>query len=236
MRGIHTGKGHLGVAIDGGEDIAFLAAPVAYDGVDTEQESRNGLPLEFGDLLAGPAPGPFPIGPRNFGRFIVQARRLDDALDLPCGDRLIRIFGAIELEELHLAVAEVVAPQRDHFFVAEGGIRAESPAPGRPGPFFEAADEILFEPREPVIEGFAGDPEMAGGERHVLAVLLPEDDPFEAAACGTGEMLQFRDSAPAAVLVAEPVPAMGEAAGAVERPHPGLLAFLGLTLSGFHGV
>src|SRR5262249_38486179 len=51
--GVHPGKGNLGVPVDGCEDIALVALPVAYHGIEAEEKSGDWLTLQLGDLLAG---------------------------------------------------------------------------------------------------------------------------------------------------------------------------------------
>jgi hypothetical protein len=70
---VHPGKGHLGMPVDGGEDLALLAFPVAYHSIETEEKSRHGFSLEFGDFLAGTSDTAFAIDPCLLCGFIVQA-------------------------------------------------------------------------------------------------------------------------------------------------------------------
>jgi len=73
MGGVHSGECHLGMPVDGGEDIAFLAFPVVYYSMKTEEKPGHWFALEFSDFLLGRRDTPFAIDPCLFCRCIVQA-------------------------------------------------------------------------------------------------------------------------------------------------------------------
>lgn len=49
---------------------------------------------------------------------------------------------------------------------------------GSPGFIFQAPEEVLLKPGYPLVEGLTGDAEVTGSQGYILAVFLPEDDPF----------------------------------------------------------
>ncbi len=73
MRGIHPGESDLRVPVNSGHNVAFLALPMPHDRVDAQEESRDRLPLQFGDLFARTSANTFPIDPGLFCRFVIQA-------------------------------------------------------------------------------------------------------------------------------------------------------------------
>lgn len=95
----------------------------------------------------------------------------------------------------------------------------------RSGLVLKASQEIFFQTRQPFVEGLPGDAEMPGRERCLLAVLFPEDDPFEAPAGREGEPLQLSDFPPSVVLVSQFVLA-GEIPGFEPEPPKRPLGFI----------
>jgi hypothetical protein len=69
--GVHACECNLGVPIDGGEDISFLAFPVAYHSIETEEKSGHGFSLQFGDLFSSTGNTAFAVDPCLFCWFIV---------------------------------------------------------------------------------------------------------------------------------------------------------------------
>ena len=104
--------------------------------------------------------------------------------------------------------------------ILPGGICAAPPPVRCTRTFLKAAEEIFFEARKPLVKRLARNAKVPRGERYVLPVLLPEDDPFEPSACRAGETLQFGDLAPALMLGAEPVPAPTEPMVRVDQTQP----------------
>jgi hypothetical protein len=51
--GIHPGKGHLGVPVNGSENEPFLTRDVADDGIEAQQEAGHGPALQLRNLLPG---------------------------------------------------------------------------------------------------------------------------------------------------------------------------------------
>jgi hypothetical protein len=153
-------------------------------------------------------PAALPVGPGLFRGRIIQAGGLDDALDLPGGDGgLVRVPLAVDRKQLHLAVAQVLLAERDDLLVLQRAVLPE-PAPAWPArSVLQAAQKVLLEPGQPFVEGLAGDAEVARSEHDIFAVLLPEDDPFQASLGRPGQVQEFGDLPPAVVLLQELVPA-----------------------------
>lgn len=207
MGRIHPGEGHFGMAINRRHDVTLVSSPVANNRIKAEEKTRDRLPLEFGDLPSCARPDALPIHPGLLQRRIVQTCPLDDALDLPCGKRVvIGVLLLIDREEFHLAVAEVFLPKEDDSRVLAWRVFPTSSAVRFPRLVFEATQKIFLETGKPLVKRLAGDAEMPGGERSVPPILFPENNPFEADACGAGEPLQFSDLPPPLVLLPEPVP------------------------------
>ena len=80
---VHSGKGYLGMAVNGSENVSLLSLTVAYHGIETEQKTRDRFSFELGDLLPRTGETALSIDSRLFGRLVVEASGFDDALDLP---------------------------------------------------------------------------------------------------------------------------------------------------------
>src|ERR1700693_4340803 len=111
---------------------------------------------------------------------IAQPCPFNDALDFPRGDAsILGVRSPVELEQLHLAVAEVLRAEVNDVFVLARRVFPRSSAVRSSGFLLEAAEEMLFKAIRPFVKCFAGDTEVPGGKRCVLAILFPENNPFE---------------------------------------------------------
>src|SRR4051794_4794880 len=113
------------------------------------------------------------------------------------------MLASIEFQQLHLAIAQMLSAQGDDPFVLARGVFSSSPPPWSPRFFFQPLQKILLKSTLPLVEGFACNPEVSARQRHIFAVLLPEDDPFQPTPCRTGQMQEFSGLAPSGVLISK---------------------------------
>lgn len=188
VRGIHPGKGQLGVLVNRGHNVALLSMDIAHHGVETHQETGDRFLGEVRNLFTVDRQGAFTVLSSLFYRVIVNAGALDNALDVPTGQVLVtRKIPAVQHEEFHLTVADVCPTEFDHAHVLERGV---FPFPT----FFWSARALLertevgfVKTLEPLVEGLPSDAEVASREARLFSLGFVEDDPFETALRGLGE-------------------------------------------------
>lgn len=131
---VHPGKSYLGVPVNGGQDVSFLAAAVFDDSIKAQEKARTRIALQFRNLPSRFGSGSFAVNSRLFSRFIVQTGGFNNALNLPGGNSTIfGIFPVIDIEELHLAIAQVLLPQGNHIGILPGSVFSSPYAMRSPG-------------------------------------------------------------------------------------------------------
>lgn len=184
MAGIHAGKSQLGVAVDGGQDIALVAVYVADNRIQADQEARTGLFLKISNSLPFDRERPFSVDSGLFLRMIVESGALDNALYFPTSKRqIIRIEPTIKGQKLELAIAEILPTQFDHAFILERRIFPLSPVVGCAGTVFQGTEIGLVKQPLPLIEGLGRKAEVPGHQRYVLTGFgLIENKPVQTTA------------------------------------------------------
>lgn len=217
---VHPGKSYLGVPVNGCQDVPFLAAAVFDDSIKAQEKAGARLALQFRDLPSGFGSSSFSVNSSLFSRFIVQTGGLNNALNLPGGNStILGIFPVIYIQELHLAIAQILLPQGDHIGILPGSVFPFPHAMRSPRSVDEAFQKILVKPVPPFVEGLPGDAEMAAGQRRVFMVLLVENHPFQAASGGPGETEQQSHPPPSVVAIPKLVAAV-KISSLERRPKP----------------
>lgn len=223
---VHPSKSNLGMPVNGSEDIPLLSLPVSDHSIQAEQEPRERFSLQFRDFLPGSTPCAFLIDSGLFWRVVVQAGSFDDALNLPGRHSSVSgVFLPVELQQFHLAIAQVRLPQLYDIVVLTGGVRTGSHTHRSPGFVFQPFQEVFLEPSHPLVEGLPANAKVPGSERGILSVLLVENHPFKAASGSPGQAEELCHFSPAVVAGPEFVFAM-EVLGISEGEQPTLLLFI----------
>ncbi|KKW45057.1 MAG: hypothetical protein UY96_C0033G0005 [Parcubacteria group bacterium GW2011_GWB1_56_8] len=110
LRGIHPGKGNLGMGIDAREDVALGASPVPDDGIEGHEEAGARLAPELGNALFGLVALAFLAQFLVLRRMEVEPVLLNHPLDLP-GRECLAVRVPVEHLELLFAVAEMPSAQ-----------------------------------------------------------------------------------------------------------------------------
>ena len=114
------------------------------------------------------------------------------------------MVSSVNLEELHLAIPNVLLSQVDHLLVLTSGVLASSSAMRGTRFLLETANEVLFKASKPLVDSFAGNTKVTGSERDIVSVLFPKDDPFEPSSGRPGESQQCCHLPPPLMVIGEP--------------------------------
>ena len=134
------------------------------------------------------------------------------------------VASAIEFQKLHFPVAQMLSAQDHNPFILTRSVCPRPFPAGSAGFFFQSLQKILLKSTLPLVKGFPCDSEVSCSEAYILAMLLPKNDPFQAATCRTGQMEKFCHLAPSGILITKLVSA-GEVSGVKRCEEPASLLF-----------